>query len=109
MKSAAVPTPELSRLTIEKGEERKGSKTPTIKVSETCHDCWQCALQFKKRTDSAASAQLGSDDEDMEDPAESRILKEIPVKEFNISPAGSNSESMSSTAEGISEDELYND
>lgn len=84
---------------IERTKEQKENEA-TTSLDEACHDCWQRSLRLARRGDddsTASSAIMIDNEEGIDNPANSRILKEISANRVILPPPRSDSGAALST------------
>ncbi|KAI0455546.1 hypothetical protein F5B21DRAFT_193216 [Xylaria acuta] len=89
MKMPILPPPKLVCPRTEKTKERKAGETTITELDEICHDCWQSDVRLAKQkddSDTASSTPTRACEREVEDPANTRILRERSVNELILLP-----------------------
>ncbi|KAI1117093.1 hypothetical protein F5Y14DRAFT_457960 [Nemania sp. NC0429] len=93
----ALPRPTLLSPEIEDvNMKEQDANESTTALDETCHDCWQRSLRLARRGDdddnnTTASPALMDNEGEMENLADSRILREISGNRVRLPPSRTNS------------------
>ncbi|KAI8953937.1 hypothetical protein F4801DRAFT_66648 [Xylaria longipes] len=89
MKIPILPPPKLVCPRTGKMKEQKAGEAPMTELDEKCHDCWQSDLRLarqKEDSDTASSTSMRDCEMEVEDLANTRILRERSVNELILPP-----------------------